>query len=185
MRRFVVLCVALALGAVLVGCGGKTVVVVTASPEPVVTATPTEIQTEPAVVSTLTFEEERTFNFIAKKYFALKDANMTLFDSMDDEATSGEDTVYAVVEAIDIVTPIKNAWNRMGWADGEVYTLEDYFNVYVNATTRYLKAWSRAILGTNVNQAAKDAYYARERIERFGPRVEKELEKIRAEYQGY
>ena len=177
---------------VLAGCGGKTIVVMSPAPQATVTmtATPTPDEAaqttyEAAQTSTLSYDEQRSFDFIDAKFPLVREINSDLMYELDQDSTTTDEGIIAVTHAAERLIPIKRAWGRLDWGYGAVNDLEDDFNVYVNATTRYARAWASGLTGGNVNQAAWDAVNSRERIERFGPRVEQGIDDLRQESQGY
>jgi hypothetical protein len=155
------------------------VVFITVAPTPTSSGTVTPLQ------EVLSYDEQRTFDFIDRKFVLLREINQNLMSVLDKNNQNDLACITAIADAAKSLLPIKKAWNRLDWAYGVVSILEDDFNRYMNATTRYVRAWSKGVLGGNLQQAARDAYYSRQRIKRFGPRVEQRLDVIRVEYQGH
>lgn len=176
MKKLYLIMLVLGLAA-LAGCGGKTIVVMSPAPAPTVTVTPSP---EATPTPTFTADEQRTYDFVSETFPKLEDMNATLFDVLDNGSNSK--AIIALGNAAQRFVKIKRDWNRIDWAYGAVSDLEDDFNIYVNATTRYLRAWGNGIYGNgSIDKCVEEAYKARQRIESYDSRVTGHLAELAGE----
>jgi hypothetical protein len=175
MKMFVLVILAV----LLAGCGTTTIVektitkTVTASPSPTVEAEPS-VEPLPA----LSGEELEVYEFVVASYPKLG----RLWAHTDKAIQGGSDSVAIIALTSDgeDFVPLLKRWNRMDFVGGQIGTLEENFDQYIRSVGRYYKNWLNGITGGNIDQCAANAFKAEGNIDRWGPRVESELERLEA-----
>lgn len=171
------------LALLAVGCGTKTIVVMSPAPQATVTVTPSPLATE--AQAGLNDAEQRTYEFIAVNYPKLRSLNERAFTTLDSDSTSTRKAISTLVSCGQPFLAMNKRWNRVDWAYGAVGNLEDDFDHYVDATRRYYKNWVDALTGGNLGTCAQNAINARDRMDKYGPRVEAGLSEVEGSTGGY
>jgi hypothetical protein len=178
-KRQTIIIATLAVALALAGCSVETTptatVTVTATPTP----TPTATYTPPSGPE-LTAEEQRCFDFICDKYEVLARLNQTLLDHVDEGDLDDYELLDEFSEASETFIPIMKKWGRMDWTGGCTDDLEVLFHKYVNATRSYYVNWMSALVNENLTtQRFENIIKAEEKLDRFGPRIEREIQRLR------
>lgn len=152
----------LILAALLSGCGASVptaVVTVTAVPQ----------------AEMLSDDEQEVFDFIALHYAGLDDSWSEANEAVEDGDLSYGKTLRALNDATDQFTPVYRQWSKLDYANGNVDDLERVFTVYAESMRKFYLNWLKGMTGSNISACANAAYNAEQRIEKYGPRVQKEL----------
>lgn len=180
LKKTLTIVALLVLAATVAACGGETepqaVVTVTATPTPTPTYTPTPT---PDPTESFTSLERKNYIFIERNYEILSEVTDEFMGHADASDLSDMALMSLCTDACGDWIRISKKWNRIDWSYGETSQLEDHFDRYMNATNSYLRNWLNLLLGDgNFDQQCENIFKAEERIEKYGPRVERELERL-------
>jgi len=137
-------------------------------------ATPIPAVETPA---TLSGEEEKVYEFIASSYPKVDALFAETCEMVDGEGEALDD-IQTLIDNATAFATVAEKWADMDYAMGEVGSLESAFEEYMVASRKFYKNWLNGINGGNVTQCAKNAVVARNKAEKWAPRVEERLAEI-------
>ncbi|MFO7693755.1 MAG: hypothetical protein R6V57_11775 [Vicinamibacterales bacterium] len=124
------------------------------------------------------------FDFVAKKYPVLAELNDDLRQHCDEGDLTDLALLKRFASAARTWVNIDKRSERLDWSYGETAVLEDSFHRYLNASRAFYRNWGLVLAGDgNWGQHQENIWRAEDRIDKYGPRVESELERIESEFE--